>query len=86
MWRVCNVLLSIFEADGEVLRLHVYFAKGGASNGWDDVFTRPGLRGMLEGKDFRSLDNVFPFVVAFTGRRTGHLVNALMTSVHTYYS
>lgn len=67
-------------------KLHIDFSKGGAQNGWDGILTGSGLRSILEGKNFQSLDKFFPFVAAFINRSTGHDSTTPMTMVHTCYS
>jgi len=50
------------ERDSHARGLHIDFSsneKGPAING---ISTNDGLRGMLEAKDYRTLDMVFPFI------------------------
>lgn len=41
-----------------------------------------GLRGMLQGKDYCTLDLVFPFVASFIDHTTGLVEQAPMTRLH----
>lgn len=81
----CNTLLRAIERDSGVSGLHVDFSGKDASSCLNGIFLQTGLRGMLEGKDYRRLDTVFPFVAAFidtvTGSETGQL-----TKVHMLYT
>ena len=81
----CNTLLRAIERDSGVSGLHVDFSGKDASSRLNGIFLQTGLRGMLEGKDYRRLDTVFPFVAAFidtvAGSETGQL-----TKVHMLYT
>ena len=81
----CNTLLRCMEADSGLPDLHIDFSSKDASSRLNGIFLTNGLRGMLEGKDYRNLDTVFPFVASFldtvTGSKSGDL-----TTVHTLYT
>lgn len=84
--RGCNALLATIEREGEVPGVRIDFGKVCGTSGLDGIFTKNGLKGMLEGRDYKGLDKVFPFVAAFIDRCTGHERTAPMTRVHTMYS
>lgn len=70
--RACNLLLKTFEGDRKLLGIRIHFSKVEASDRGDNLLARNGLRGMLEGKDYRALNRVFPLVAAFIDRITKH--------------
>lgn len=79
-------MLSAIEQNFRAPGLHVDFSKYGDSTQLNGLFTKDGLRGMLEGKDYRSVDMVFPFVAAFIYRCTGLEEDAPLTRINTTYS
>ena len=81
----CNTLLRCIEADSGLPDLHVDFSSKDASSRLNGIFLTTGVRGMLEGKDFRKLDTVFPFVASFVDTVTGSDSGAI-TNVHTQYT
>lgn len=46
------------------------FSKVEALNGWDGINTRSGLHEIQAGRDYKCLDEVFPFVPAYIDRST----------------
>lgn len=56
--RECNRLFSAFKSDGELPGTKIHLSEGRASNGQYGIFTRVRLRGMLQGKYYRSLDHI----------------------------
>lgn len=84
--RNCNQFLHTFEVDEEVLALHIDFLITKAWIPLDGCFTKSGIRGMLERRDFLSLDKGFLFVAALIDRSTGNKTIARMISVPTYYT
>ena len=83
--RACNSLLKVLEEDCDISNLHVDFSVKEASTTLNGLFLETGVKGMLEGKDYKQLDYVFPFVMAFVDRITGMIDNG-QTKVHTMYS
>lgn len=55
----CNAYLKANEKDGRGTRLVVGFSRGDTASELNGLITRIGLRGMMEGKDCRTLDRVF---------------------------
>ena len=80
----CNTLLRTMEKDSGLPDLHIDFSSKDASSRLNGIFLTKGLRGMLEGKDYRNLDTVFPFVASFLDTATGSTTGDL-TEVHTLY-
>lgn len=62
--RGSNILLSSIDSNGESLENAIDLSKQEGSNGGDGISTGTGLRGMLEGKNYRALGRVFSFVQA----------------------
>jgi hypothetical protein len=83
--RACNSLLRAIQNDSATTAIHIDFSTKEASSALNGFFLESGIRGMLEGKDYRNLDYVFPFVAAFIDRVSG-LQEEGITTVHTVYS
>ncbi len=83
--RACNSLLRAIEEDSDIPNLHLDFSTKEASSTLNGLFLNNGIRGMLEGKDYRNLDYVYPFVMAYVDRITNCINNGL-TEVNTIYS
>lgn len=49
---------------GRIIR-KVNFSRGDISSKLNKLFTNSGLKGTAEGKDYRTLSNVHPFVTGF---------------------
>lgn len=62
------------------------FSKEETSTDLDRQVTNTGLRGMLDGKDYQSVDIVFLFVVVFVQGATGFTIKSPVTRVHLSYS
>lgn len=52
----------------------------------DSIFTKTGLKGMLEGNDYKALDSSFSLMATFIDRCTGNGERALLKRVHTIHS
>lgn len=50
------------------------------------VFLHGGVRGALEGKDYRAFHTVFPNVCSFIDRGTGYTKSSKIASTHAMYS
>lgn len=59
-----NAILAAIEGDSYVTGLHIDFSTGDQGINPNALLLIDGLRGMLEGKDYRVLDMVFPFIGA----------------------
>lgn len=81
----CNTLLRLIERDSGIAQLHVDFSTKDMSSALNGIFLQTGLRGMLEGKDYRALDHVFPFVAAFIDNVT-QSQDGTVTKIHMAYS
>jgi len=84
--KVCNAILAEVENTYPASGLHVDFSKTEKTSQLNGLFLREGVRGMLEGKNFRAVDMVFPFVLSFIDRILGFQGTADLTSVHTMYT
>ena len=62
------------------------FSKKDCSSQLNGIYTSTGLRGMLEGKDYKNLDTVFPFVFAYVDTWLGQESTAPLTTIHTQYT
>ena len=83
--RGCNSYLRAIETDSGISYLRVDFSSKNASVTLNGFFLETGVRGMLEGKDYRNVDFVFPFVAAFIDRITQES-NGDLTTIHVLYS
>ena len=83
--RACNSLLRAFEKSDTISSLHIDFSTKDNTCRLNGILLEAGVRGMLEGKDYRNLDFVFPFVAAYVDKISGCTSNGL-TLVHTMYS
>lgn len=78
-------MLFAIEIDGDVPVAPNDFLKGDLSNVWDEIFTRPRLRGMQERKVYRSLGKMLLFVALIIDWSTKYDMKAPMTTVPTRY-
>ena len=83
--RGCNNYLRAIQSDSGISSLRVDFSSKNASVTLNGLFLETGIRGMLEGKDYRNVDFVFPFIAAFIDRITQE-TKADLTSIHVLYS
>ena len=83
--RACNSILRAIQEDCGSSGIHIDFSTKETSSNLNGIFLETGVRGMLEGKDYRNLDYFFPFVAAFVDRISGCTEGSL-TLVHTLYS
>ena len=61
----CNDLLALYQKDSYVKDLQFNYTSSEKGMRVNGTFTNYGIRGMLEGKNYRAIDMFFPFVVAF---------------------
>ena len=81
-----NAILAGIERDYYAPGLHVDLSKGDKGQYLNGIYTDEGLRGMLEAKDFRAFDMVFPFIGAFIDRCCDEAHSAPVTSIFTQYT
>ena len=84
--RGCNTVLRFFEQHYVMPGVRLDFSKKECSSQLNGIYTSTGLRGMLEGKDYRNLDYFFPFVYAYVDGWLGNHDTAPLTSIHTKYT
>lgn len=82
----CKRLLSAIEKDSGDAELWVDFSKVDTLSEVKALFTKINLQGLVEGKDYRALDTVFPFVFGFIDRVPGRAEEVPMTKVLALYS
>lgn len=63
----------------------VSFAKAESFSALNSILTQDELRGMLEGKDYRSVDYIFKFIEEFIYRFLGRVEQQEQTTVHTLH-
>lgn len=80
------MLLSDIRIGGELPRTCIHFSRGGTSKRWDMIFTKIGLRRMLENLDRRLLDKAFRLLAGLIFQDTEYAKTAFMSRVHTRYS
>ena len=83
--RGCNNYLRAIQEDSGMSSLKVDFSSKNASITLNGLFLENGIRGMLEGKDYKTVDFVFPFIAAFIDRITQEK-SCVLTSIHVSYS
>lgn len=81
-----NSVLAAFESDSYARALHVGFSTGESGRNLNGIFTVEGLQGMLEAKDYRALDMVFPFIGSYIDRCCNEGDEAPVTSIYLQYS
>lgn len=84
--RACNSYLSFINDTHSLPDLNVDFSRKDSSLQLNGLFLHSGVRGMLEGKDYRNVDKVFPFVMAFVDRVLGHTTSCPLTNIAVLYS
>lgn len=62
------------------------FSNGGTSKGWDGLFTRTEIRGILKAKDYQSFNKVSRYVAALIDWDTECEKTVPMKRVYTHYS
>lgn len=82
----CNSLLFGYKMDFMVSDLQVDFSSALKTGQLNGFFTSAGVKGMLEGKDYSSIDMVFPFIAALIDRANEYSVDPKPTTVYTMYS
>ena len=55
-----NAFLALLEKEYPTRCLHVDFSKAKNSTRLNGLFVEDGVRGMLEGKDYKTVDMIFP--------------------------
>ena len=81
-----NKMLSHLQMFSPLQGTRIDFSKGGSSGNEKGVYGSDGnLIGMLEGKDYRNLDVVFPFVGMFVDRLCDETSTAVSTKVFARY-
>ena len=83
--RACNSYLRVIDENSGITSLRVDFSTKAASATLNGLFLENGVRGMLEGKDYRNVDMVFPFVCAFLDRKTQE-TSGVLTKISTMNS
>lgn len=84
--KALNGILATIERKYFAPGLHVDFSKKEKSSTLNGLFGNDGLRGMLEGKNYRSVDLVFPFLMGFLDRVLGFQETPTLTKMHTTYT
>ena len=80
-----NAFLALLEKEYPTSCLHVEFSKAKTSTRLDGLFVEDRVRGMLEGKDYKTVDMIFPFIAAFIDRACGEVSNGPVTTVSVLY-
>lgn len=80
----CNEMLKRVQREWHVFGQPVDYSSNDSSNALNGLITSEGICGMLEAKNFRHIDSVFPFVVAFIGRTCGEK-DGIATTISTLY-
>ena len=78
-----NDILTCIERDSPATAFKIDFSDAGKSVNFNGFFTKDGLKGMLEAKDHRAVDQVMPFLAMFLDVHCGETVS---TSIFTKYA
>ena len=81
-----NAILAEIEKNYSATGLHVDFSKKEKTAQLNGFFLRDGVRGMLEGKNYRAIDLVFPFIAAFVDRALGFQDQPTLTTLNMMYT
>lgn len=82
-----NRMLSHIQRFSPMHGIRIDFSKGGSCGHEKGVYGAEGnLIGMLEGKDYRNLDIIFPFVGVFVDRLCDELSTAKSTKLFVHYN
>ena len=84
--RGCNDLLACYERESYISGLTFDNSSPDISDKLDGFFTEDGIRGMLEGKDYKAVDMVFPFVGAFIDMCCGDEESCPITKISSQYT
>ena len=84
--RGLNTLLRFFQANSTLPGIRVDFSKNECTSQLNGIYTSTGLRGMLEGKDYKNLDSLFPFLYGYVDRWLGNAEDCHLTKLHTEYT
>ena len=82
----CNSLLRSIQDLYTMPGIRYDFSKKECSTALNGIYTNTGLRGMLEGKDYKVLDTIFPIVFAYVDTWLSDNDSAPLTEVHTLYT
>lgn len=81
-----NRMLAHIQRYSPAKGLKIDFAKGGTAGDEKGLYGAEGnLIGMLEGKDYRQVDTIFPFIGMFLDRCSDEVHSALSTNVFVLY-
>lgn len=69
--RGANMFLRNIHKQWTAPGISFHYCGSGTGSRLDGIFTETGLRGMLEGKEYDLLDEVFPFIAAYMDRVCG---------------
>lgn len=86
MIRSCNKFLRCIERDCDMPGLKMDFSKRNGFSHLIGLFTSRGLRGMLQGIKYQSVDLFLPLVAQLVDRSTRFFEQAAITRVHSSYS
>lgn len=81
-----NNVLAAFQNELYVSGIHVAFSTSKKSAHLIGFIKNTDVKGMIEGKDYPTIDIMFPLVSALVGRKAGFTQHAKLTGVHTAYS
>ena len=81
-----NKMLEHIQRESPAKGLHIDFSRSGKGFNWNGIYVEDGkLMGMLESKDYRSLDMVSPFMGMCTDRCCDEVSGALTTRLFVRY-
>lgn len=81
----CHGILAELQLSYPVHGVHVDLSGKGSKSKLISLLVNDGVRGMLEGKDYKSVDIVFRFSAAFLELCTGLVNESPLTTIHAPY-
>ena len=82
----CNDLLALYQKDSYVKELQFNYMSSKKGKRVNGTMTNDGIRGMLEGKIYRTIDMVFPFFAAFIDMCCEETDSCPLTKVCSQYT
>lgn len=81
-----NNLLRGYQRDFHASYIRIDISSSKKTAQLNGFFTPVGVEGMVEEMDYRTGDNLFPFIPALIDKTTGYNENSLLTTGYTAYS
>lgn len=83
--RACSPMLAIIEKKENMRVVKIVFGKVGGRSRLSRILTKIALKAILEGRDYKAIYKVFPFVAAFIDRCSEKQKTAPLKGKHAMY-